>query len=417
MRRRTAASRACAIVGLLLVTACTAFGPPATPPPFAGPPLAGQAPTGPVAVAILLPMTGANATAGADLLKAAQLALSPPGSPPLDIKDTGSDPQRAAAMAQAALAAGDRLILGPLTADETVAVAGVAGPANVPVLAFTSDPAAARDGAWTLGVTPAQQMRRLIAAARDDGRQHLAAILPPGAFGDALQSGLADAASLAGLEPPAVQRDDGTAAGAITALATLTHADQRRAAVADRVRALAASSDPDERRQAAELAASPPAPVDFDALLLGQNGEALHQLAGALARNDISQPQVRVLGPGTWAPQAGRLGQLAGAWFAAPDDSARAEFVHAFEAKYGQLPHPLASIAFDAAAIARVLTAGGDLSAAALTRSEGFSGVDGLLLLLPGGVVKRALAVYQITPGGGARQVSPAPADLSSLAS
>jgi hypothetical protein len=39
--------------------------------------------------------------------------------------------------------------------------------------------------------------------------------------------------------------------------------------------------------------------------------------------------------------------------------------------------------------------------------------VDGALALLPDGHVRRALAVYQITSGGGARIVSPAPQDVS----
>jgi hypothetical protein len=63
--------------------------------------------------------------------------------------------------------------------------------------------------------------------------------------------------------------------------------------------------------------------------------------------------------------------------------------------------------------IGRALVQEGDFSRTALTRSEGFSGVDGALTLLPDGHVHRALAVFQINPGGGAHIVSPAPTDLS----
>ncbi len=365
-------------------------------------------------VAILLPLTGPNAGIAADMLNAARLALSVPGSPGLDIRDTGGDPQRAAAAAQAAMAHGDPIILGPLTAVETQAVAGVTGSANVPVLAFTSDPAVARPGIWTLGLTPAQQMRRLIAAARDDGRTRIAAILPPGPFGDALQSALSEATSDAGLEPPTIARSDGTLAGFTTALKTVTQFEQRRGDLDARLRAMRESTDPDQRRQAAQLAAQPVAPVPFDALLLGENGPLLRQGAEELSGFDVNQPQVRVLGPATWAAQSSHLGRLAGAWYAALDDSTRPPFVHAFELKYGHLPSPLADLAFDAAAIARVLAGEHDFSADALTRSEGFTGVDGAILLLADGRARRALAVYQLLPGGGARIVSPAPTDLAS---
>ena len=63
--------------------------------------------------------------------KAAQLALDAPGAPPLDARDTGGTPSGAAAAAQAAIAAGAGLILGPLTSAETAAVAPVARPAGV----------------------------------------------------------------------------------------------------------------------------------------------------------------------------------------------------------------------------------------------------------------------------------------------
>lgn len=190
---------------LLSITACGQLGQSEAPPqPVVGAPTAPAFPPGPPRVAILVPLTGPNADAGQSILKAAQLALSRPGSPALDIQDTGGDPNRASAEAQQAIAAGDRLIIGPLTAPETAAVGAVAGPANVGVLAFTSDPGAAAPGVWTLGLTPGQQVRRLVAAARDDGRQHIAALLPEGALGDALQTALELAATDAGLEPPTI---------------------------------------------------------------------------------------------------------------------------------------------------------------------------------------------------------------------
>lgn len=398
----------------MLLTGCAALQSTPAPLPVSPPAEATAAPAGPPHVAILLPLTGPNAALGTDMLNAAQLALSAPGGPPLDVRDTAGDPARAAQQAGAAIAAGDRLILGPLTAAETASVADAASQAAVPVLAFTSDPAAARPGVWTLGLGPGEQMRRLVAAARDDGRQHLAAILPQGAFGDAIQTALVDAAETAGFPYPEVHRDDGSLDGFTAALKTVTAYDQRRGEVDRRIQALRSSTDPADRQQAVALAAEPPAPVPFDSLVLAESGSLLPQIAGVLPAYDIAAPQVRVLGPALWAPYVGRLGALAGAWYVALDDAARPGYVHAFELKYGRLPAPLADLAFDAAAIARVVAAGGDLSTNALTRPEGFTGVDGALLLLADGHVRRALAVYQITPGGGARVVSPAPTDLSS---
>jgi ABC-type branched-subunit amino acid transport system substrate-binding protein len=386
------------------------------PQPVSSVPPAPPSQQGPRPVALLLPLSGPRADLAQALLKAAQLAAAAPGSPPLDIRDTGGDPARAADAARAAIGAGDALILGPLTAEETQAVSGVSQPANIPVLAFTSDPAAAQPGVWTLGVTPGQQMRRLVSAARDEGRQHFAAVLPDGALGDALASALAQAVGDAGLEAPVIQRGTDID-GATTALKTLTAFDQRQSQLESRIRAMRDSSDPQSRQQAAVLAAQPPPPPPFDALVLGATGDTLLQLADKLPAYDIAAPQVRVLGPALWAQQAGRLGRLSGAWYASLDESARSGYEQAFQAKYGFAAPPISDFAFDAVLIGRTLAQEGDYSANALTRTEGFSGVNGALVLLPDGHVRRALAVFQIEDGGGAHVVSPAPSDLSSPAS
>ncbi len=86
----------------------------------------------------------------------------------------------------------------------------------------------------------------------------------------------------------------------------------------------------------------------------------------------------------------------------------------AFQGKYGDRPSPIADIAFDAALIGKSLAEDNDFSIGALTKPDGYSGVDGAIVLLPDGHVRRALAIYQIGQSGGATIVSPAPTDLSS---
>lgn len=385
--------------------------PPAVPVTVAPPPTPQQ---GPRRLALLLPLTGPNAAVAIAMQQAAALAAATPGAPPLDIRDTGGDPQRAAAAAHDAIAAGDPLILGPLTAEETQAVGGVAVPAGVPVLSFSSDPSVALPGVWTLGVTPGQQVGRLVAAARQEGRQHLAAILPGGAFGDAMQAALVDAASQAGFEPPNIQRGGGDEGGAEQALKTLTDYDSRSSELETRIKAMRESTDPQSRQQAAVLAAQPIPPPAFDTLLLAARGDGLRRLAELLPHYDVIAPQVRILGPSFWAAGADHLRGLAGAWYAVPDTSQREGFVAAFQGKYGDRPQPIADIAFDAALIGKSVAQDNDFTANALTKPDGFSGVDGAIVLLPDGHVRRALAIYQVGQGGGAIVVSPAPTDLSS---
>ena len=152
---------------------------------WGGSPVPGGGPAG-QRVAILLPLSGPRADIGQSMLHAAQLALDGPDAPPLDVKDTGGTPGGAAAAAQSAIAEGAGLILGPLTSPETAAVAPVARAANVAVLAFTNDQSQAQPGVWTLGITPGQQVRRLVAAAQGQGKSQFAALLPDSDFGHAM---------------------------------------------------------------------------------------------------------------------------------------------------------------------------------------------------------------------------------------
>src|SRR5271156_5516694 len=184
------------------------YGSPMALAPSAGPsqtlpaaPIAGSA-----RVAILLPLTGPHADQGQPMLQAAQLALDAPGAPALIVKDTGGTPQGAAAAAQAALAEGAGLILGPLTSGETAAVAPVARGANVAVLAFTNDPAQIQPGVWPLGITPGEQVRRLVTAVQAEGKSRIAAMLPDNAFGRVLANALTQAASTSNLPPPDIRQ-------------------------------------------------------------------------------------------------------------------------------------------------------------------------------------------------------------------
>ncbi len=384
-------------------------------------------------VSILLPLTGPNADVGQALLRAAQLSLSQPGSPPLDARDTAGTPAGAADAARAALAGGAGIILGPLTAAETGAVAPLAVAAGVPVLAFTSDVTKAQPGVWTLGITPGQQVRRLVLAVRAEGKTRLAAVVPSNPFGDALASGMTAAAAEASLPPPRVERYANSFPGLTASLKTVADYASRRGAIEARQRA-AHAAPPDPNAAADPAATSPgaadtlpgaaamppgaaampdaPPPPPIDALLLGASGPVLGKAGPLLTFYDIGPGQVRILGPATWAREGAQLGALSGAWYAAPDPASRAAYEQQYAAKYGAPPRELTDIAFDAAGVARAVADNIGFAGPALTRGQGFTGADGLFSLLPDGQVRRGLAIFEIDKGG-SHIVQPAPMSLA----
>jgi len=420
--------RLTALVPLALLSACTT-GPLASLGFGGGPQgqsTAGQAggiqpgpdgntpPPTTLKVGILLPLTGGNASLGQAMLKSAQLALDAPGAPPLDPQDTGDAPGGAARAAQAAIGAGDGIIIGPLTSLNTAEAAPLTRAASVPMLAFTSDLAQAQPGVWVMGVTPEQQVHRLVDAAKAEGRTRIAALLPNSAFGNAMADALEKACNDAGLPAPMLSRHLDSMESINSTMRTLTDFTNRRGAIEQQVKDAKASDDPAVRAQAATLAQAPIPPAPFDALLLADTGTALQEVITVLKYYDVSPSQVRIMGPGLWGAFAGKLGSLEGAWFAAPDAQDRLGFTQRYQAKFGQLPKPLADIPYDAAALARNLSGTGGYRIDALTRADGFAGVDGLFALMPDGHVRRGLAIFQIQPGGGARIVQPAPKSLAS---
>jgi len=382
-------SRACALLGTVAgLLGCVAQPSPYgyggyTPPTVLQVP-AGSGPQAPAVgarhIAVLLPLTGPNADVGQSMLRAAQLALPPSGGPVLDSEDTHGSAEGAASAARAAVAAGAAVIVGPLTAPETAAVAPIARAAGIPVLAFTSDSAQAQPGVWTLGITPAQQVRRLVVAIQGEGRSRIGAILPANAFGDALAGGLQSAVADARLPPPLIVRQPSGANGLNDALSQLASTAGLHGPPGDNP--------------------APPTPAQIDALLLGTSGEPLQQALPGLAGYQTGPDHLRLLGTALWQREAPRLFLIAGAWFAAPDPGPLHAFEQQYAARYGGPPRDLAGFAFDATAVARTVTGPDGVHPEALLRPEGFAGAEGVFVLQADGRVRRALALFEIDRSG-----------------
>jgi hypothetical protein len=284
----------------------------------------------------------------------------------------------------------------------------------VAILAFTNDPAQAQPGVWTLGITPSQQVRRLVGALLAQGKNRFAAVLPPGDFGAAMGTALTQALASAGAPAPDIRVHDGSDSGIANTMRDISGYNSRRGPLDARIKAARAKHTAEGRKEAAELSREGIPPAPFDALLLADTGDRLAWLASFLGYYDIDPPSVRVLGPALWASPAALGGAyLGGAWYAAPDPAARAAFDQAYQAKYGAPAPGLADFAYDAASMARVLAQSGGYTVASLCRPEGFAGVDGVLALQPDGSVRRGLAVFQVDKGGPS-VVDAAPTNMAS---
>ncbi|HZT51218.1 MAG TPA: penicillin-binding protein activator [Stellaceae bacterium] len=327
-------------------------------------------------VALLLPLSGPSAGIGNAMLDAAQMALFdiPDNRIELVVRDSGGTAAMAATAARSAIAAGAKLILGPLLAGEVEAVQPIARSANVAVVAFSTATQLAGGGTWLMSFDPRQEIARVVIYAHQHGHDRFAALAPSSPYGDVAVATLRDAAQIAG-----------------ATVARVSRYDPRASNLAPAVDAFAAGG------------------ADFDALLIAEGGAKLKALAAQLPFDNIDPDRVKFLGTGLWAdPGLGAEPALDGAWFAAPDPQTRADFEARYKDLYHGAPPLLATLGYDATALAAVLARSGDFSAAALTNPSGFSGLNGIFRLLPDGIVERGLAVLEVRRTG-TTVVDPAP--------
>jgi ABC-type branched-subunit amino acid transport system substrate-binding protein len=394
------------------------ISPPPPPPPVPAPAVTLTPPPGAgvdAKVAILLPLSGRDALLGEQLLDAAMLALFDLGDDRLRLLpfDTGGNPTAAATAAAEAVAAGVRLILGPLFGAETAQVAPIARRAGINVLSFSNDQSIAGDGVFVMGFLPRQQVDRLVAYAAKQGLRRMALLAPRTDYGQAVADQFQRSLRTARSQPAKIEYYDPATGELGPALRRLTDHERRQAQLAAQRAQYEGRADEVSREALKRLADMQGfGDLGFDALLAPEGGERLRSLSPLLPLYDINQRNVRLLGTTLWDdPGFANEAALRGAWFAAPNPSARAEFEAAYERAYQRRPPRLATLAYDAVAMAAVLAQRGDrpdFGRQILTNPSGFAGSDGLFRLLPDGRNERGLAIVEI--GNRERRVvDPAP--------
>ena len=333
----------------------------------------------PLKIAQLLPLSAAGETGriASDLMAASQLAIVEVNRPGVSLitKDTGGTPEGAAAAVKAALSEGAELIIGPLLSAEVAAAKVVAGPANVPLLAFSSDRSVAGNGAFLLSFLAGAEVPRIVSYAAAHGSRRFAALVPANPYGQLVDLAFRAAVASAGGQLAGIERFQPDPLG-------MSAAAQR---IASRLAARKTDSAP-------------------DVLLLAGGADVLPGLGQALPSAGIDQRRVRMVGTGAWDyPDAGSIPVLVGGRFAAPDPAGFNAFADRFLKTYGTQPVRIAGLAYDAVSMSVALAAGPAgvrFSLANLTRASGFAGVDGLFRLKADGTSERSLAVLEVSASG-----------------
>ena len=373
---------------------------------------------GAVRVALLLPLSGPNAAVGKAMLNATQLAIFAFAAEGFELlpQDTKGTPEGAVEAAALAIGDGAELILGPLLSASVKAISPHARAANVPVLGFSSDRTVAGLGTYTMGFLPSAEVDRIITYAHTKGHQRFAALVPDNDYGTAIISALELIADQLGVAVTQVKYYDPLAEDYTPVVRELANYGSRRGALVYQRKELKARGDEIALRALKRLEKLQTlGNLPFDALLLPAGGKRLQAIAALLPFFDIDPAKIKMLGTGQWdASGLGAEPALVGGWYAAPPPTARADFIRQYKEMYGLNPHRLATLAYDAGALAAVLARakdGPNFSEDAITASSGFAGRDGIFRFLPQGVAERGLAVLQLTHRG-SKVIDEAPASF-----
>jgi len=326
-------------------------------------------------VALLVPLTGTNAGVGQSLANATQMAL-------LDTKNervritTYDTNGGAAAAAQKALADGNRLILGPLLADDVKAVAPIARRAGVPVVSFSNDITAAGNGAYLMGYVPGQSIERVVGYAKAQGVSDFAGLVPNGTYGERASSAFLRAVERAGGQVRSLQTYD-RAAGSLSAAVT-------------------------------RMAPNGP----YQGVLIADGGATAALAVPMVRRNGGGG--AHMLGTELWNSESSVAARpaLAGAWYASVSNTLYRQYAAKYRARFGVGPYRLSSLGYDAVLltvrIARDWPIGSPFPEERLRDHDGFAGIDGAFRFGRDSVAERALEVQEIR-GGTTVVVSPAP--------
>jgi len=289
--------------------------------------------------ALLVPLTGDRAALGLSIRNAAMLAESDAAA--LSVLDTGGTAAGAANAARAAVKRGAAMLLGPLSAAETRAVAAAVG---VPVVALTNNAAARGGPAFVFGITPAQATAAILGYARSRGVRRIVAV------------------------------DDGT--------------PWSQASIAA---ARAAETDLGLTIVPVTGATIPPG-VEGDAAFVPGSAVAIAPVLRNRGMQLLATMQAL-----DYRPDA--LTALEGAWIASPDPAKFASFATAYAARNGGRPGAIAALGNDAALIAKALRDSDQMTREGVLREAGFDGVTGPVRFRSDGSCARDFAILVPTNG------------------
>ena len=335
---------------------------------------------GPIRVALLVPQSAQDGAGkiGKQLANAARIAIRDfgAGKMHLVVKDTKGNAAHASLLAEQARNEGASLILGPLFSANVSTASGISKPANLPMIAFSSDLTRAADGVYLMSFAPAADIRRTLNYGISLGANRVVAFLPKGAYGV-----LAEREMRLTLDQAQGQ------------IVQVVHYGRDTNSIITAARSVSLAIG------------------NANGIYIPDGGEVPLLILKSLQKSGVSLAGKQIMGSGQWDSVKLNHPILNGAIYAGADKRNFTSFARRYRATYGTTPTTTAAVAYDAVSLAADLirrNSQNPFTRQAIQSPSGFNGVTGIFRFKANGHIQRGLVVYQ-TNNGQRIIASPAP--------
>ncbi|MDY6407238.1 MAG: penicillin-binding protein activator [Pseudomonadota bacterium] len=345
--------------------------------------------------AVLLPLSGKSATIGQAFQNSSMLALQDQQNSPLELMffDTQGTADGISQAWYEAHAQHPDIIIGPIFASELKALKSESP--HIPIISFTTDSSLMENDVYTMGVLVPNQIERLVGFMCDKGERRIAVIGPEDKTAELTMNTLSESIkSCPDMTIDYVSLYDPETTDFMPVISKVSPklVNPRKAKL----------TEAEEKILATPIAER----LDFDALLIFEDGVKLQQILSLLAYYDITPGVVSFYGLANWQGLKDRT--LIGGYFAATPTAKTEAFDRRYRDSFGANPPRIATLAYDAVSLVAALSEKQALTTHNLINPTGFSGVNGRFRLKQEGTNERLLDVFQITSGGRTQTISPA---------
>lgn len=360
-------------------------------------------------IAVLLPMTGQNASAGREIRNAMELALLQHSLSQLHVNfyDTANDPATAI---NTALSTNPEIIVGPLFSADAQ-ILRTTKPDYMPAISFTSDANAVGDGVMTVALMPTNSIELIVREMFYDGTQDFIIMAPNTDSGKIMAGTAKRAAEIYGPRVSGIfyynERDNDN----LKEIALSASMNTARTAANKRARTVLSDILTNETLNGIEKSklyyqldkiskSDTLGTLPYSAVLFLGGVDDTKTLGSFLRYYGADSKNVRFYGTALLdgTDITADYTMMGTKYAALPEQNQT--FVNLYQQTYDATPSRLATFGFDAANIAMGTVYSNKSPAAYLLDPSGYAGMDGIVRLKPNGDSERGLRIVQVNGSG-----------------